>query len=136
MSGPLSINEINLLQGQVERLTKQNKELQKENVSLQGIIDAYKMSENEVNEIIVVLKGKIKTLKEKHLEWVKKAKEGMDAQEYCLQDLEKDCEKYRETLGQIFKVAQKLRTKTDYHSQDEVNKDLDSIMQLSEVQNE
>lgn len=33
-------------------------------------------------------------------------------------------------LSQIAELAQKLRTKTDYHGEDEVNADLDQILQL------
>lgn len=31
----------------------------------------------------------------------------------------------------IYKIAQKLRTKTDYHSPDEVNADIDEILRIT-----
>lgn len=36
----------------------------------------------------------------------------------------------KQKLSQIAELAQKLRTKTDYHGEDEVNADLDQILQL------
>lgn len=59
----LSIKEINLLEAQNKGLKKQNEDLQKENVMLKGELDAYQMSENEANEIIVELKTKNAELK-------------------------------------------------------------------------
>lgn len=47
-------------------------------------------------------------------------------------ELEKDIDGYKQALEEIKEIAHRLRTKRDYNSQDEVNKDIDSILQKCE----
>ena len=79
------LNEIELIKAQNEGLKKQNAELQQE----------------------------IQTLKEEHKKWLNIAKEGADASEYCLQELEKELKPFQDdyfkglTKQQIAELAKK-----------------------------
>ena len=96
------LNEIELIKGQNEVLKKQNAELQEE----------------------------IKTLKEEHKKWLKIAKEGADANEYCLQELEKDYTKLKDTLQQIKEILEQLLDNNKVLYQRIVHKDIIQILYI------
>lgn len=49
-----------------------------------------------------------------------------------LQRLQSENDRYKQALEEIKEIAYRLRTKRDYTSPDEVNKDIDSILQKCE----
>lgn len=44
--------------------------------------------------------------------------------------IEAECDRYRKALEEIEELATNLRTRTDYHSVDEVNADIDNVLNI------
>ena len=47
-----------------------------------------------------------------------------------IDNLEKENARYRKALEEIEGLATNLRTRTDYHSEDEVNADIDNVLNI------
>lgn len=76
------------------------------------------------------LSNEIEELNVKYETVVNLAKKNADANEYCLQELEKENQKLKQALDEIEGLATNLRTRTDYHSEEEVNADIENILDI------
>lgn len=120
-------SQIEELEESLQHAKAENKELSEENSKLKGKLDAYKMSENEANEIIVELKAENEQLKVNKGSCAFKCLDNTFCPEADKKitelELSRDsykvsyetAKKYREKAE---KVLQEIRDKLDFHKQE------------------
>lgn len=109
--------EIIIAGGRASGITTLREQLARLNAQYNAVVEQNKNLQVELNRKTQECEDLKKTYDTLQNTWIKQSKH---------------LHRYKQALEEIEKIAFRLRTKLDYNSPDEVNKDIDSILQKCE----